>query len=54
MGWARNYVTLMTGQQVRYSFVQREGTGIFFVRFRSRDGGRLEKSTGALKRYYAL
>jgi integrase len=54
MAWQRNYVTLSSGQRVRYAFVQRPGSDVHFVRFRSADGRRLEKSTGARKKPAAI
>jgi integrase len=50
MAWQRNYVVLKTGERVRYAFVQRPGEDVYFVRFRSQDGRRLERSTGARKK----
>jgi len=54
MGWQRNYVTLNTGARVRYAFVQRDGSDVYFVRFRSVDNRRLEKSTGERKKPQAI
>lgn len=54
MSWQRNYVTLATGQRVRYAFVQRAGSDVYFVRFRSADNRRLEKSTGQRKKPDAI
>jgi integrase len=47
MSWARHYVVLKTGQRVRYSFVVRAGSDVYFVRFRSMDGRRVERATKA-------
>lgn len=49
MTWARNYVTLRSGERIRYSFVVRDDSRVYFVRFRSIDGRRLERSTNAIK-----
>jgi integrase len=54
MAWQRNYVTLSTGARVRYAFVQRDDSDVHFVRFRSVDNRRLEKSTGARKKPDAI
>lgn len=54
MAWQRNYVTLRDGDRIRYAFVQRPGSDVFFVRFRSLDGRRLEKSTGQRKKVDAM
>lgn len=53
MTWQRNYVTLGDGTQVRYSLAERAGAGVYFVRFKGRDGRRLEKSTGQVKKAQA-
>jgi site-specific recombinase XerD len=54
MAWARNYVTLRTGERIRYSFVIRDDSRVYFVRFRSIDGRRLERSTNAIKMVDAI
>jgi site-specific recombinase XerD len=54
MSWARNYVTLKSGERIRYSFVERADSKIYFVRFRSMDGRRLERSTNATKMVDAI
>lgn len=52
--WARNYVTLKSGERIRYSFVERPDTKGYFVRFRSPDGRRLERATNAYKMVDAI
>jgi site-specific recombinase XerD len=55
MGWQRNYVTLNTGERVRYSLLQRPDDATYFVRFRSiHKSGRLERSTGCVKKVDAI
>src|SRR5258708_7200435 len=41
---------LTTGERVRYAFVEREDSGVYFVRFKDASGRRLERSTGAAKK----
>ncbi len=50
MAWQRNYVTLRTGERVRYSLYKRPGFDAYFVRFKN--GGRQwrERSTGVTKK----
>lgn len=50
MGWQRNYVTLKSGERVRYSLIERAGSTAYFVRFKAPHGRRLEKSTGEAKK----
>src|SRR4051812_32405030 len=54
MAWQRNYVTLSTGERVRYSLIQRPDSGIYNVRFKGPDGKWKERSTGVTKRYDAI
>jgi site-specific recombinase XerD len=54
MSWARNYVTLKTGERIRYSFVVRADSDVYFVRFRSIDGRRMERATKAIKKVDAI
>jgi hypothetical protein len=54
MAWQRNYVTLKTGERIRYAFVERADSNVYFVRFRSIDGRRLERSTNATKKVDAI
>lgn len=54
MSWARNYVTLKSGERIRYSFVERADSKGYFVRFRSPDGRRLERATNAFKMVDAI
>jgi integrase len=54
MGWQRNYVTLSTGQRVRYSLFQRDDSNVYLVRFKSIHGGRPERSTGCIKKVDAV
>lgn len=54
MSWARNYVTLNSGERIRYSFVERTDSKVYFVRFRSPGGRRLERSTNAAKKPDAI
>jgi hypothetical protein len=54
MAWARNYVALRTGERVRYSFVERAGSDVYFVRFRSLDGRRVERAAKATRKVDAI
>jgi len=35
MAWQRNYVTLTSGDRVRYSLIKRPDSGVYNVRFKS-------------------
>jgi integrase len=54
MGWQRNYVTLKTGQRVRYALYQRPGKDVYYLRFKSMHGGRPERSTGCARKVDAI
>ncbi len=49
MGWQRNYVTLKTGERVRYSLLKRPDSAVYNVRFKGADCRWRERSTGAGK-----
>ena len=53
MSWQRNYVTLPTGERVRYSLLKRPESNVYFARFKP-NGGRAERSTGCLKNVDAV
>ena len=36
--WQRNYVTLSNGDRVRYAFFNKDGSDIYFVRFKAKQG----------------
>jgi integrase len=51
MAWQRNYVTLSTGERVRYALIERPDYDAYiYVRFRGRDGRRVMRSTGQTKK----
>src|SRR5262249_28987085 len=50
MGWQRNYVTLATGEQIRYTLFKRADSGVYYVRFKGNSGGRTKESTGEAKK----
>jgi integrase len=54
MEWQRNYVTLKTGEQVRFSLFQRDGSPIWLVRFKNAERKWREKSTGKERKPDAL
>jgi integrase len=54
MGWQRNYVVLPTGARVRYSFVQRNGSDAYRVRFKGPVGKLVELSTGCERKATAI
>jgi integrase len=53
MGWQRNYVTLRTGERVRYSFIQRD-SDIYRVRFKGPFRKLVEISTGRARKADAI
>jgi site-specific recombinase XerD len=54
MSWQRNYVTLPSGERVRYALVERPDADGVYVRFRTADGRRVAKSTGQKKKSQAI
>ena len=38
MGWSDKFVTLPSGKRVRYSFIRRDNSEFYYVRFIDRDG----------------
>jgi integrase len=50
MAWQRNYVTLRTGERVRYSLYKRPGFDAYFVRFKNGGKQWRERSTGVTKK----
>src|SRR5438552_3044113 len=54
MGWQRNYVTINTGERVRYALIERPDADGYHVRFRSKDGRRVTRSTGTRKKVDAI
>lgn len=48
-GWQRNYVVLLSGEQIRYTLWQRPGTSVYLVNFTKGDK-RLERTTGQIKK----
>ncbi|HVS39667.1 MAG TPA: hypothetical protein VMS17_29190 [Gemmataceae bacterium] len=52
--WQRNYVTLSTGQRIRYAFFNKPDSDLYFVRFRARDGRYARMSTGQSKKVEAI
>ena len=52
--WQRNYVTLSTGERIRYSFFCKPESNIYFVRFKDKDGGYARISTGQMKKPQAI
>jgi integrase len=54
MTWQRNYVTLTSGERVRYTLTFRPEADAYYVRFRSPDGRRVAKSTGEMKKPQAI
>lgn len=53
MAWQRNYVVLRSGDRIRYSLQQRDGSDVYFVYFKG-PKGRRERSTGAVKKPGAI
>jgi integrase len=54
MGWQQNFVTLTTGERVRYTLQTRSGFPWYFVYFRGADRRRLERSTGCERKVDAI
>src|SRR5712692_2023775 len=54
MQWQRNYVTLRTGERVRYSLYNRPNSDVYFVRFKTFLKTWSERSTGEVKKVGAI
>jgi integrase len=54
MNWQRNYVQLKSGERVRYTLLKRPDGDTYFVRFRAPARGRLERSTGCIRKVDAI
>src|SRR5690349_3150306 len=54
MSWQQNFVTLTTGDRVRYTLQTRSGFPWYFVYFRGADRRRLERSTGCERKVDAI
>lgn len=54
MVWQRNYVTLRSGERVRYSFINRPDTPVLFVRFKGKGGQDTRLSTGRTRKVDAI
>lgn len=54
MAWQQNFVTLTTGDRVRYTLQTRAGFPWYFVYFRGADRRRLERSTGCERKVDAI
>ncbi len=52
--WQRNYVTLSTGERIRYAFFTKPDSNLYFVRFKKRFGGYARVSTGQHKKPEAI
>jgi site-specific recombinase XerD len=52
--WQRNYVTLSTGDRIRYAFFTKPDSDVYFVRFRARNGKYARVSTGQSKKPPAI
>lgn len=52
--WQRNYVTLTTGERIRYAFFEKAGSDVYFLRFKARDGRYARVSTGQTKKPQAI
>jgi site-specific recombinase XerD len=50
MAWQRNYVTLRSGERVRYSLIERPGSDCYLVRFKSAMKRWVERSTGTVNK----
>src|SRR5687768_7238281 len=54
MPWQHTYVTLTNGDRVRYTLILRLDADGYYVRFRSRDGRRTQRSTKTLNKPDAI
>jgi integrase len=54
MAWQRNYVTLRSGERIRYAFFTKPDSPIYFVRFKGKDGRYARLSTGQGKKPGAI
>jgi integrase len=54
MAWQRNYVTLRSGDRIRYAFFSHPQSPSYCVRFRGKDGKYVRLSTGQVKKPAAI
>ncbi len=54
MAWQRNYVTLRSGERIRYAFFCHSQSPAYWVRFRGKDGRYVRLSTGQVKKPAAI
>jgi integrase len=52
--WQRNYVTLRSGDRIRYALYTKPGSDPYFVRFKGKDGRYVRVSTGQMKKPDAI
>jgi site-specific recombinase XerD len=52
--WQRNYVTLRSGDRIRYALYPKPGSDAYFVRFKGKDGRYVRVSTGQRKKPDAI
>jgi integrase len=54
MPWQRNYVTLRSGDRIRYAFFVKPDSPVYSVRFKGKDGRYVRLSTGQVKKPEAI
>ncbi len=54
MAWQRNYVTLRSGERIRYAFYGQQESPAYGVRFKGKDGRYIRVSTGQVKKIDAI
>jgi integrase len=54
MSWQRSYVTLRSGERIRYTLLKRSDADAYYTRYRGPDGRRVLKSTGQLTMVQAI
>lgn len=52
--WQRNYVTLRSGERIRYALFGKPDSDVWFVRFKGKDGKYVRSSTGQTKKPGAI
>ncbi len=54
MAWQRNYVTLKSGEHIRYAFFDNPNSPVYWVRFKGKDARYARLSTGQAKKVDAI
>ncbi len=54
MGWSDKFVSLASGKRVRYSFIKRDDSEFYYVRFIGVDGRKVKRSAAETVKHRAI